>query len=294
MSHRIKDHDGNVAEHGRQTVNGVSLHYMRAGSGEPLVLLHGVPKTSYYWRKVLPLLTPHYTVIAPDLRGFGDSGHPTSGYDARTMADDVAELASSLGFERFRVVGEDWGAVFAYALAAAYPERVERLVFQEMILPGFGLEERSHLTAENVRTGLWLWHIGFYSVPGYPEFLISGREKEYFSPFIRDECYDPAAIPDDAIDEYVRCYSVPDALRSMCEVYRATLEDAEQIQELAGRRLEIPVLAVGSKYFIGKEVHNQMQQVAGDVRYVELNYGHQLAEECPEDLAREYLGFLGG
>lgn len=293
MSQRIQDHDGNDAEHGRAMVNGVSLHYVKAGSGEPLVLLHGVPKTSYYWRKVMPLLTPRYTVLAPDLRGFGDSGHPTAGYDARTMAEDVAQLAGSLGFERFRLVGEDWGAVFAYTLAASYPERVQELVYQEMLLPGFGLEEWSYLTPENARSGNWLWHISFYSVPHYPEALISGRERQYFSPFIKDEAYDPAAIPEDAIDEYVRCYSIPGALRSMCEVYCATLQDAGQIREIAGQRLSMPVLAVGSKYFIGKAVHNQMERVAADVRYVELDYGHQLAEECPKELAREYLGFFG-
>jgi pimeloyl-ACP methyl ester carboxylesterase len=105
----MQSHNGNDVTHGRAMVNGVRLHYLTAGSGEPLLLLHGVPKTSYYWRKVLPLLTPHYTVVAPDLRGFGDSQHPRDGYDMRTVAEDVAQLASSLGYERFRLVGEDWG-----------------------------------------------------------------------------------------------------------------------------------------------------------------------------------------
>ena len=293
MSKAVKDHNGDTVTHGRETVNGVRLHYMMAGSGEPLFLLHGVPKTSYYWRKVIPLLTPHYTVVAPDLRGLGDSQHPWDGYDMRTVAEDIAQLASRLGFDRFRLAGEDWGAAAAYQLAAAYPERVEKLIYQEMILPGFGLEEYSFLTKQNVETYVWLWHINFYNVPDFPEFLISGREREYFTYFIKHETQDPAAITEDALDEYVRCYSSPGGLRCMFEIYRATLEDAEQNRESAKRKLPMPVLAVGGEEFIGTDNERQMREVAEDVRGVILPWGHQLAEECPEQLAREYLEFLG-
>lgn len=292
MSAQIKDHEGNDVTHGRETVNGVRLHYIIAGSGEPLVLLHGVPKTSYYWRKVIPLLTQHYTVIAPDLRGLGDSQHPKTGYDMRTVAEDIAQLARVLGFEKFRLAGEDWGAAAAYQLAAAYPDRVEKLIYQEMILPGFGLEEYSFLTKENVDTYVWLWHINFYNVPDFPEFLISGREREYFTYFIKHETQNPAAITDDALDEYVRCYSSPGGLRCMFEIYRATLEDAEQNRESAKHKLRMPVLAVGGEEFIGADNERQMREVAEDVRGVILPWGHQLAEECPEELAREYLEFL--
>ena len=92
-----------------------------------------------------------------------------------------------------------------------------------MILPGYGLEDYSFLTAENVRSFVWLWHINFYSVPEFPELLIAGKEREYFSYFIKHETHDPTAITPDAIDEYVRCYSSPGGIRSMCEIYRATL-----------------------------------------------------------------------
>ncbi|WP_207956245.1 alpha/beta fold hydrolase [Rubrobacter marinus] len=294
MSHRVKDHNGDEVTHGRALVNGVRLHYMTAGSGEPVLLLHGVPKTSYHWRHVVPLLTPHYTVIVPDMRGLGDSQHPTSGYDMRNVAEDFAELMTTLGHERFRLVGEDWGAAAAYQLAAAYPERVEQLVYQEMILPGFGLEEYSFLTAENVNTYVWLWHINFYAVPDFPELLITGREREYFSYFIKHETKDPSAITPDALDEYIRCYSSPGGLRCMFEIYRATLEDAEQNREAAKTKLPMPVLAVGGKDFIGEDNERQMREVAEDVRGVIFPWGHQLAEECPEDLAGAYLEFFRG
>ena len=288
----IKDHTGTPVKHGRALVNGVRLHYMTAGQGEPLFLLHGVPKTSYHWRHVIPLLTPHYTVIAPDLRGLGDSEHPQSGFDMANMAKDIADLATHLGYEKFNIAGEDWGASTAYQVAAQWPDRVKKLIYQEMILPGFGLEEYSFLTRENVNTFVWLWHINFYSVPDFPELLITGRVREYFNYFIKHETHNPQAITPDALDEYVRCYSSPGGLRSMFNIYRATLDDADQNKKSAMTKLQMPVLAVGSQYFIGEDNERQMREVATNVEAAILPWGHQLAEEDPEGLAKIYLKFL--
>lgn len=289
----IADHKGVPVKHGRAFVNGVRLHYYVAGEGEPLFLLHGVPKTSYHWRRVIPLLTPYYTVIAPDLRGLGDSERPMGGFDMNNMAEDIAQLATHLGYEEFYIAGEDWGAAFAYQLAANYPERVKKLIFQEMTLPGLGLEDYSFLTRENVSTYVWLWHINFYSVPNFPEMLITGKEKEYFNYFMKHETHNPQAIAPDALDEYVRCYSAPGGIRSMCEIYRVTLDDADQIREVSKNKLKMPVLAVGSEYFIGEDNERQMRELAEDVSAVILPWGHQLAEEDPEGLAAAYLDFLG-
>lgn len=289
----ITDHTGAPVTHGRELVNGVRLHYMTAGAGDPLYLLHGVPKTSYHWRHVIPLLTPHYTVVAPDLRGLGDSEHPTSGFDMQNMAEDIAQLATALGHETFNLVGEDWGASTAYQVASQYPARVKKLVYQEMVLPGFGLEDYSFLTKENVQSYVWLWHINFYSVQHFPELLITGKEREYFSYFIKHETVNPAAITPDALDEYIRCYSSPGGLRSMFEIYRATLTDADQNRESAKTKLTMPVLAVGGEKFIGADNERQMREVAEDVQGVTFPWGHQLAEECPDDLAAAYLDFFG-
>ena len=288
----IIDHRGDPVASQRASVNGIRLHYVTAGDGEPVLLLHGVPKTSYYWRKVLPLLTPHHTVVAPDMRGLGDSEHAETGYDMATIADDFAALMAHLGHERYRVVGEDWGAAAAYQLAARHPEHVTQLVYQEMILSGFGLEDYSFLTSENVASYVWLWHINFYAVPEFPEMLIAGHEREYFSYFIKHEAQDPNAIPPDAIDEYVRCYSSPGGLRCMANIYRATLTDAEQNRAAATTPLEMPVLAVASEPFIGADNERVMREVATDVRAVSFPYGHQLAEECPDELAAAYLAFF--
>lgn len=292
MSHQIKDHEGNIVTHGRETVNGVRMHYVTAGSGEPLVLLHGVPKTSFYWHKIIPLLTPHYTVIAPDVRGFGDSARPKDGYDMRTIAEDVAQLTSALGFEDFYLHGEDWGAAFAYALTADHPERIKKLSYGEMLLPGFGLEEWSYLTEENVNRRLFLWHVSFFHVRDFPEMLIQGRERIFWSKWMKDETYDPSAISEEAIDEWVRCSSAPGGLRAIFEVYRATFENIELDRKWAERSLSMPVMAVGSQHFIGEENLRQMERVADDVRYVELDCGHSMALERPERLARELHGFF--
>ena len=293
MPEPIRDHTGTPVEHGRAKVNGVRLHYVTAGTGEPLFLLHGVPKTHYHWRHVIPLLTEHYTVIAPDLRGLGDSEHPLTGYDMKNMGEDIAELATHLGYETFNVAGEDWGASTAYQLAANHPDRVRKLCYQEMILPGYGLEDYSFLTHENVSTYVWLWHINFYNVPDFPELLITGREREYFTYFIKHECHDPTAISDENLNEYIRCYSSPGGLRCCFEIYRATLESGRQNKESAKTKLKMPVLAVGSKYFIAEDNERQMREVAENVQGVILPWGHQLAEECPDLLAAEYLKFFG-
>lgn len=134
--------------------------------------------------------------------------------------------------------------------------------------------------------------MAFYHVRDIPELLIRGREREYFTWFIKNEAYDPTSISDDAIDEYVTHYSQPGGIRSMCSFYRATKENTAQNRESAKEKLTCPVLAVGGEAFIGRQVNHQMDLVAHNVLYEELPFGHQLAEECPHDLAQVYLRFL--
>jgi pimeloyl-ACP methyl ester carboxylesterase len=147
------DHTGQAVTHGRARVNGIRMHYVRAGEGpEVLLLLHGTPKTSYYWYRLIPLLTEHFTIVAPDLRGFGYTDKPPAadGYDSATNVLDVSELMTYLKIDKFHVHGEDRGADFAYALAATCRDRVKSLSFCEMMVSGFGLEETSYWTEENV------------------------------------------------------------------------------------------------------------------------------------------------
>ena len=198
----------------------VRLHYVRGGAGSPVVLLHGWSQTWYEWRRVLPALAERHTVIAPDLRGLGDSSKPEGGYDKRTVAGDIRELVGQLGFDRVSLVGHDHGAAVAYAYAAAHRDSVERLAFLEMLLMGAGGELGLDHSA-----GQGLWHLSFHACGGeVAEQLIRGRERMYLSWFYGNFAYDRTAIDDEAVDEYVRCYSAPGGLR--LEYYRAFFEDA--------------------------------------------------------------------
>ena len=204
------------------------MHYVTAGSGAPLLLLHGVPKTSFYWHRIIPLLTPHFTIIAPDIRGFGDSAKPHGGYDMKTIAEDLVQLMSALGHDTFSVAGEDWAAAFAYALAASNRDRVKKLSFGEMLLPGFGIEKWSFLNEENVNSTHWSWHVNFFYLHDVPEMLIQGREEIFWSTWMKNEMFDPSSISEEAVAEWVRCASTPGGLRGIFEVYRAHFENAKQ------------------------------------------------------------------
>ena len=136
-------------------VNGTRLHYIIGGKGSPVVLLHGFAETGHMWLPIMPLLVQHHTVIVPDLRGAGDSAKPESGYDKKTMAVDIHEMTSSLGFDRVSIVGHDIGLMVAYAYAAQFPQATERLVLMDAFLPGIGNWKDVWLMRD-----LWHFHRG--------------------------------------------------------------------------------------------------------------------------------------
>lgn len=270
-------------EYGTARVNGVELHYVRAGEGDPVVLLHGWPQTWYEWRHVIPDLAADYAVIAPDLRGMGDSEKPRSGYDKRTVADDVWALVHDLGYESVSLVGHDWGMPTAYAYAARYREEVRALAVLEAMLPGIREDEKSGM----------LWHIRFHNVRDLPERLVSGRERTYLSWFYRVGAYDPSAIDEAARDEYVRCYSAPGGLRGGFEHYRAFDTDADHNREHAEEELEMPVLALGGEASFGDLPIEDMRAVAADVDgEVVGRCGHWIPEERPDYFLDRIRGFL--
>lgn len=274
-----------VFEHHTAQVNDVRLHYVMAGEGEPVVLLHGWPETWYQWRKVIPTLAERYTVIAPDMRGLGDSSKPTQGYEKRTVASDIHELVRQLGFEKIFLVGHDWGGPVAYAYAAVYREAVRRLVILDVPIVT-SLDQLAHIQ------GLF-WHLTFHCVPDLPEALVAGRERTYLSWFYRSG-YDPGAISEEAIDEYLRCYSAPGGMRAGFEYYRAFATDAAHNAEHARAKLDIPVLALGGQQSLGTMALEAMRDLAGDVRGGEIERcGHWIAEEQPAYLTQQLLEFFG-
>src|SRR5262245_50267841 len=158
-------------------VNGVRLHYLAAGKGEPIILLHGYAQNSHMWRPLMAQLAKTNTVIAPDLRGFGESAKPARGYDKKTMAQDIHALATSLGYKRVRIVGHDIGLMVAYAYAAQYPAEVDRIVLMDAFLPGVGDWTKVWLLRD-------LWHFHFYGET--PLKLVAGRERIYLEHFWND------------------------------------------------------------------------------------------------------------
>lgn len=277
------DHEGRPVNHSRMEVNGTKLHYITAGSGEPLLLLHGVPKSVHYWHKLIPLLTPHYTVIAPDIRGFGDSARPDSGYDMKTISEDLADLVVGLGYDSVYVHGEDWGAAFGYGLAAYHPELVKKFVYADMLLPGHGLTEGAYYTPENVASGHWVWHLNVFALRDYPEMLIPGHERQFWTAFMRDECLDPDAITNEDIEIFLRGSTAPGGLRAILSVYRAAFENAEAT--LNNPKLKAQTLGIGASYWLGDEVRRIVSEIAENWTYTSMECGHSLALEQPESLA---------
>lgn len=266
----------------------VMLHYVTAGRGEPVVLLHGWPQTWYEWRHIIPALAERYHVIAPDLRGLGDSSRPLSGYDKKTVADDIWQLVSGeLGHARIHLVGHDWGGPTAYALAAAHPEAVTRLVIVDVVIPGDG---------GDFSQGGKRWHHQFHATPDLPEALTAGRERIYLTWFYRTFGHRPDAISEADINEYLRTYGQPEAMRAGFEYYRALAQDAIDNAKIVERfKLPMPVLAIGGAGGRGRgqEPEHSLRRVAKNVRgEVIPDCGHWIPEEQPEHLARLLMDFF--
>lgn len=278
-------------EHHYAKLSDVTLHYVTAGDGAPVVLLHGFPETWFAWRLVMPALARRYHVIAPDLRGLGGSTRPAGGYDKKRVAEDVWELVRhTLGYDSFFLVGHDWGGPVAYALAAGHRDAVRRLAILDVVIPGDGTD---HFATSQGR-----WHHAFHRTPDLPEALIEGRERLYISWFLRAFAAHPGAIPDDAIDEYDRTYSQPGAMLAALAYYRSTPRDiADNQRSIAKGKLAMPVLALGGNESFGRRdlTLESLRRVAVDVQGgVIQGSGHFIPEEKPAELAAVLLDFLAG
>ena len=275
--------------HHRVEIDGMRQHYLLAGSGEPVVLLHGFPETSYAWRKIIPALSEHYTVLAPDLRGCGDTDRPSGGYDKRTVAADVHRLIKHLRLGAINLVSHDVGMMVGYAYACAYPSEVRRLVLMEAALPGLGLEAL-YDAVKYPR----MYHLPLFDAPnGLAEALIAGREKMFVSHFMRQQTYDPTGPEEDALEEYARRLAAPGALHAGIEYFRAHKIDAEHNREHAKTRLPMPVLTVGGSASFGANLEGEIRPLVENLRSVMIDEcGHYLAEEKPEQIIEELRRFF--
>jgi pimeloyl-ACP methyl ester carboxylesterase len=268
-------------------VNGVRLHYVTAGRGDPVLLVHGFPQTWHEWRHLIGPLAERFTVIAPDYRGAGHSSRPPGGYDKRTMATDLRELVRHLGLDRVSIIGHDIGLMVAYAYAARFPDATSKLVVIDAPLPGTTVWDR-------VSADPRVWHFVFQGVRDLPEVLVAGREREYVTFFINARIYNTAAFTPEDVDLYVRAYTEPGAMRAGFELYRAFGQDIGDNRELMRNRLTMPVLAVGAEHSTsGPLVPEMMREVADDVTGVLISdSAHWMPEENADALLKALTDFL--
>ena len=266
-------------------VNGVKLHYLVAGKGDPVVLLHGYAQTSHMWRPLITKLSDKHTVIAPDLRGFGQSSAPEGGYTKKAMAQDIHALVKSLNYDRIRLVGHDIGLMVAYAYAAQYASEVDRLVLMEAFLPGVGDWNNVFLLRD-------LWHFHFFGKT--PLALVTGRERIYLEHFWNDFAADATkSVPEVDRRFYVKEYARPGHMKAGMEVFRAFPKDAEDFAGFANTKLSMPLLVISGEKAGGPFLIEQGKMVATNVEGVLVKgSGHWLMEEAPDQVIPKLVEFL--
>ncbi len=279
--------------HHTAIANGVNLHYVIGGSGAPILLWHGFLETWYCWRKVMPTLAQKYTVIAPDMRGYGDSDKPQSGYDARTLAEDFHELTEHLGLRQIHLVAHDMGAPPALLYAGTYPDEVVSLTYlEEPVLLTHHLQHIFQFAPDQMRGGgLWWWT--FFLAAEIPEKLIAGREREFLTYFYHIYCDDPGAIEPGTVDEYLRTFATVDGVRGALGVYRAIFESIQQTELLTHNKIATPILALGGEKVTGDRVKTMLESVALNVRGGAIKQcGHFIPDEQPDELIDHLLKFF--
>jgi pimeloyl-ACP methyl ester carboxylesterase len=267
-------------------IDNVQLHYLIAGTGPAIILLHGYTQTSRMWRPIIPLLAEKFTVIAPDLPGIGDSSIPADNkIDMITAAKQIHDLVRSLKIDSVRVVGHDIGLMVAYAYAAQFPNETEKLVVMDAFLPGV---EGWEPVYNNPNT----WHFRFNGE--YPEKLVKGRERTYFEYFWNVLAADKAhSIPEADRKAYTAAYSRPGRMRAGWAYFASWPQLAKGFAQLSQTKLTMPVLSIGGEKSLGNQLADQMKLVANEVTVVVLkNTGHWISEERPKETTDALVKFL--
>ena len=276
--------------HGWTRAGDVNLHYIEAGQGDPLVLVHGFPQHSYMWQRIMPALAERYRVVAIDQRGMGGSTITRDGYDKRSLAYDLAALCDALNLHQINLVGYDLGGGTAYAFASEWPARVRRLAVLEYAPPGYGYE----YGMQPVRN--WQsWQLAFFTQPDVAVQFIQGRERELLSWYFWHWSHNPDAIGPEDFERYVRELQKPGALRAGFEHFAAVFDDTEQVRAYAKSLLPMPVLALGGERGAASFGEQAFQRLATSVEgHVIAGAGHWLVDEQPELLTQHLMQFFGG
>jgi len=279
----------------RIQTSGATINGVKGGSGPPLLLMHGWPQSHAEWHRIAPRLAREFTVVATDLRGYGDSSKPEdgtnhAGYSKRAMAHDQVEVMEQLGFERYAVVGHDRGGRVAHRMALDHAERITRLAVLDIVPT---LEVYSTVN-KALATAYYHWFFLIQPAP-LPERLI-GNDVEFFLRGIWRR-HIPKDISEAVFQQYLRCMSAPGTLHAMCEDYRAAAGiDLEHDTADRGRKLECPLLVLWGRMGAMHTLYDVLatwQPRASDVRGKGLNCAHWIPEEVPDELYGELQAFLG-
>ena len=279
------------------------INLVHGGAGPPVLLLHGYPQTHVMWHKAAPVLAERYTVVAPDLRGYGDSGKPAVNgdperYSKRRTAQDQLEVMTALGYQSFHVVGHDRGARVGHRMALDAPERVRSFTTLDVAPSQAAFEAMD----SSLAFAWFHWHLMRQPDP-FPETLIGSNAKFYLDFLLERWTAVEGAITDAAYAEYLRCFSNPETIRASCADYRAIEVDLAHDEADRGRKLACPVLALWGGNMVKRpgwqtggrlDMLKVWQERAQDVRGRPMDCGHFLAEEAPEETAAEILKFLDG
>ena len=280
----------------RVQASGAEINCVKAGHGEPVLLLHGYPQTHACWHRIAPALARRYTVVCADLRGYGDSSKPAgledhSNYSKRAMALDMVELMAALGFPRFHLVGHDRGGRVAHRLAADHAGRVRTLTVLD-ISPTLKMFERTDMAFAKA---YYHWFL-MLQPPPVPEEMLAGRVPFNILGRVGRDKPDLSKFAAEAVTEYVRCFADPAAIHASCEDYRAAgTIDLEHDRADRGRKLQMPMLALwGAQGVIASlfDCLADWREVAADVTGHALDCGHFVPEEAPEETLARIEQFL--
>ena len=280
--------------------SGTTINLVHGGDGPPVLLLHGYPQTHVMWHKVAVLLANHFTVVAPDLRGYGDSGKPPSDgdlsvYCKRTTAQDQVEVMAELGFQSYHVAGHDRGARVGHRMALDHPRRVKSFTSLDVVPSQAAFDSMD----ANLAFAWFHWHLMRQPSP-IPETLISNSAKTYLDFLLESWTAIEGAITDEAYSEYLRCFSNPETIRGTCMDYRSIELDLQHDEADRGRKLTCPVLVLWAGnmakrpgWQVGARLNmlDTWRERATDVRGGPIDCGHFLSEEAPDEVTDQLLGF---